>query len=454
MSKIIRRFAPWVLLVLGLLALAAALVARRWTTVLLSVGVILVASDLLIVARRHWFSRKSKVAGKHRSSSDSQQSEDESSLDDSPASGVPADEVESLVGQMLAESRYSLLLRSQIAQNLTPALYEKANDTLQQAMGLVPQGEVHLEPSVFDIDYPLFAADDPNSPMGLVIMVQGVFLDRCPVTNQQYQKFVNAGGYQEAAIWDPEIWPAVLDFTDSTGQPGPRFWVKGRFPPGEAKLPVVGVSWYEAVAYSRWVGKRLPTDAEWVKAASWPVTLSPGTHVQRKYPWGDAMDRRKANVWGSGPNRIVPVEEFSEGVSVGGLYQLIGNVWEWTATNLEIDPTALEETRQKTPAALFKSIRGGAFDTYFENQANCQFASGEHPLLRKHNIGFRCALGICDIAPPPSERNDDRSTSNAELSSELEHLQSEGNSDISASELSASNQFDEQPSEQGQEALA
>src|SRR5262249_3713944 len=118
------------------------------------------------------------------------------------------------------------------------------------------------------------------------------------------------------------------------------------------------------------------------------------------------------------------------------------------------DPTAQEETRQKTPAALFKSIRGGAFDTYFENQANCQFASGEHPLLRKHNIGFRCALGICDIAPPPSGRNDDRSTSNVDLSSELEHLNSESNAAISETDRSNPNHFDEHPSEHGQEALA
>jgi iron(II)-dependent oxidoreductase len=116
------------------------------------------------------------------------------------------------------------------------------------------------------------------------------------------------------------------------------------------------------------------------------------------------MDRRKANVWGSGPGRIVPVDEFAEGVSVGGLYQLIGNVWEWTATNLDVDPAGEEECHSKP--ALLKTIRGGAFDTYFENQSNCQFASGENPILRKHNVGFRCALSVCDIAPPPNPNSD------------------------------------------------
>jgi gamma-glutamyl hercynylcysteine S-oxide synthase len=311
-----------------------------------------------------------------------------------------SDDIESLVAQMLGNGRYGLLLRAQIAQNLSIDLYSKAKAALEQEMGLVPQGEVHLEPSVFDVDYALFASDESETPKGLVIPVRSVFLDRYPVTNRQFQRFVSAGGYQEMAIWDREVLPAVLDFTDTTGQPGPRYWKNGRFPAGEANLPVVGVSWYEAVAYSRWLGKRLPTDAEWVKAGSWPVTLSPGTHLQRKYPWGDTMDRRKANVWGSGPGRIVPVDEFAEGVSVGGLYQLIGNVWEWTATSLDVDPAAAEEGYSAPP--MLKTVRGGAYDTYFENQANCQFASGENPILRKHNVGFRCALSVCDISPPPN----------------------------------------------------
>ncbi len=317
--------------------------------------------------------------------------------DTDDAADVAADDVQSLVEQMLARGRYALLLRAQIAQNLSPQLYARAAEALERDMGLVPHGEVQIDPSVFDVDYALFASDDNDAPRSVVVPVQGVFLDRYPVTNKQFQRFVTAGGYQEMAIWDQEIWPAVLDFTDQTNHPGPRFWKNGRYPAGEANLPAVGLCWYEAAAYARWVGKRLPTDAEWVKAGSWPVTLNHNTRLQRKYPWGDTMDRRKANVWGSGPNRVVPVDEFAEGVSVGGLYQLIGNVWEWTAGNLDVDPAGDDHGEQK----LLKSLRGGAFDTYFENQANCQFASGENPINRKHNIGFRCALGMGDIAGSP-----------------------------------------------------
>ena len=143
------------------------------------------------------------------------------------------------------------------------------------------------------------------------------------------------------AIWDQEIWPAVLDFVDQTGHPGPRFWHNGRYPRGEDNHPVVGVSWYEAAAYARWVGKRLPTDAEWVKAGSWPVALAGHPLLQRRYPWGEAMDRGRANLWGSGPGRTVSVDQFPGGVSVGGVQQLIGNVWEWTA-----DAFALDERRR------------------------------------------------------------------------------------------------------------
>ncbi|HVW39425.1 MAG TPA: SUMF1/EgtB/PvdO family nonheme iron enzyme, partial [Pirellulales bacterium] len=159
-------------------------------------------------------------------------------------------------------------------------------------------------------------------------------------------------------------------------------------------------SWYEAAAYARWVGKRLPTEAEWVKAGSWPVPLSDKKQWQRKFPWGDTMDRERCNLWGSGPGKVVAVGEFSSGVSVGGVYQLIGNVWEWTSGNFGAADGASQDLLLPVP---MKSIRGGAFDTYFENQATCQFQSGENPLSRKHNIGFRCALGMCDVAAPAPE---------------------------------------------------
>lgn len=150
------------------------------------------------------------------------------------------------------------------------------------------------------------------------------------------------------------------------------------------------------------MGKRLPTDAEWVKAGSWPVPLSDERQWQRKFPWGDTMDRDRCNLWGSGRGGVAAVTDYASGVSVGGVYQLIGNVWEWTTGDF-----GAEESEDLSLPTPMKSIRGGAFDTYFENQATCQFVSGENPLARRHNIGFRCALGVCDVAPHIQRAPDD-----------------------------------------------
>lgn len=320
----------------------------------------------------------------------------------------PADK-DALVEQMLAQRRFSLLLRPQIVSNLGERHFCNALTALEEAMALVPDGNVVLEHqnrprSEEGHDDEVIAADRTRT-----IQVERFFLDRYPVTNAAYHLFVVSGGYEQMALWDRCIWPAVLDLVDRTGAPGPRFWADRCFLSGEENLPVVGVNWYEASAYARWIGKRLPTDAEWVKAGAWPVPLSTTSNVQRKYPWGDSMDRSRANLWDGGRERIVAVEEYAKGVSVGGVYQLIGNVWEWTSGSFRASDHGAGDLLLPTP---MKNLRGGAYDTYFDNQATCQFHSGENPLNRRHNIGFRCAVGVCDLALayPASRRADDRTT--------------------------------------------
>jgi iron(II)-dependent oxidoreductase len=110
------------------------------------------------------------------------------------------------------------------------------------------------------------------------------------------------------------------------------------------------------------------------------------------------MEPERANTWGFGSGATAPVTSYPGGASVSGIQQLIGNVWEWTS-----GPFGRAEDPSLLLPVPMKNIRGGSFTTYFENEANAQFQSGENPLERKHNIGFRLALGTCDLAPQAAD---------------------------------------------------
>jgi gamma-glutamyl hercynylcysteine S-oxide synthase len=307
--------------------------------------------------------------------------------------------LEDVVEEMFDFGRYALLLRPQIASSLTDDQRARALVALEQAMAITPAGEVVVGPIDPALDDGRLSAEELEDFRAQVIDVDAFYLDRYPVTNRQFQQFVASGGYEQMTIWEQEAWPAILDLVDQTGHSGPRFWKNGRYERGQDDHPVVGVCWYEAAAYARWVGKRLATDAEWVKAGSWPVKVG-DAHLQRKYPWGDTMDRNRANLWGAGTGSLAPVTAFAGGVSVGGAYQLIGNTWEWTTDEFQPQDGSIVRVEGGAFGSALKSLRGGAYDTYFDAQATCQFQSGDHALARKHNIGFRCALSICDLARP------------------------------------------------------
>ena len=315
-----------------------------------------------------------------------------------PIRSVDPTDTDGLIVQMLEQGRCTLLLRSQIAGTLSNDQFRRAVAALEKAMALVPDGEVVLGRIDQALEDGRLDDEEIITARGRVIRVERFFLDRYAVTNRQFYEFVAGGGYEQMPLWDESIWTAVLDLVDRSGQPGPYYWKNGCYLQGQENHPVVGVSWYEAAAYARWAGKRLPTDAEWVKSGSWPVPLSATSRVQRKFPWGDTMIEDRANLWSSGVGGIVSVDEFPKGVSVGGVYQLIGNVWEWTAGAYRREDHPDEDIVLPIP---MKNIRGGAFDTYFDNQATCQFQSGENPLGRRHNIGFRCVVGVCDLTLAP-----------------------------------------------------
>jgi iron(II)-dependent oxidoreductase len=257
------------------------------------------------------------------------------------------------------------------------SVFQGALDLIDQRFALVPEGFVSM---------PATVSDQPGCPE-IDVETEPFLLARTCVTNAQYQKFVDSGGYEELDLWPEEMWPHLIGFHDQTGKPGPRFWRSGKHDSGKADHPVVGICFYEAETYARWAGFRLPSEAEWQMAASWRIRSS--AHVFRRYPWGDAVDVRRCNIWSSGRNGTVPVTNYSEGAAPNGVLQLIGNVWEWTATDLEITD---EAGRPVVGDMLMKSIRGGAYDTYFSCQATSHFRTGLACLSRAHNVGFRCVL--------------------------------------------------------------
>lgn len=296
------------------------------------------------------------------------------------------DETSQLVASLLKDRRYALLLRPEIAASLTAEHCNAACEALDELMSLVPDGTVCLKSRRGELVGNGSASDER------LFEIPAFLVDRYAVTNADFQRFVEAGGYEDGNLWEPNAWPAVVDFVDQSRNFGPRFWTDGRAPRDLLDHPVVGVCWYEAAAYARWVGKRLPSDAEWVKAAAWPINTAGAKPIQRRFPWGDVMDRRLANLWGSRGNTTAPVTEYPDGANGAGAHQLIGNVWEWTDGDFGALDLPIDRLETETP---FKSLRGGAFDTYFESQATAQFQSGDSPLARKPNIGFRCAIS-CD----------------------------------------------------------
>jgi len=313
--------------------------------------------------------------------------------------------VRATITQLIDDGRYALLLRPQVAGDLPPDQFAAARTHLEAAAALVPGGHVEQGPRVLTHEF-------GSAPLALV-HVPSFWIDREAVTNAQFQRFVAAGGYAQASLWEADAQLLVPRFLDRTGQPGPAFWHAGRYTAGTAEQPVVGVSWYEALAYARWVGKRLPTDAQWLKVASWPVPLGTAAvgpaaaaahHLaQRRYPWGDQFEEARANLRPGGCGQLASVGEYSAGSSSNGVHQLLGNVWEWTSDEFEHLPAEFAASRSFSKAGqmavALKITRGGAFDTELDGQSAAELIHAECPLTRAPNMGFRCALSWHDILP-------------------------------------------------------
>jgi iron(II)-dependent oxidoreductase len=297
-----------------------------------------------------------------------------------------SDERAKLVQRFLDQGRIAILLRPQIARTLESEHFKIIEQVFHHESAFIFAGETLLT------DWTVEETElSPSQVSKRRVEVDAFYLDRCTITNRQFKEFVDDGGYAQQSVWDAAIWTRIAEFVDHSGLPGPRFWNSGEYPPAEHELPVIGVNWYEADAYARWCGRRLPTDAEWVKAAVCPNASTGPDLMARKFPWGDTFDPQRANVWISGNGALLPAARTTTDSTE--IVHLIGNVWEWTACDAKVSSYG-RDVQFDVP---LKSLRGGAFDTYFENQATCQLQSGDSPLARRRNVGFRCALSASEL---------------------------------------------------------
>src|SRR5215212_3024936 len=225
---------------------------------------------------------------------------------------------------------------------------------LMEGAGYRPEAQVELPPGnppdeemvhvpggpfVMGSDDRVWALDNERSSHE--VEVPAFCLDTTPVTNRAYLEFVEDGGYERKELWDPEGWGWLqaeeISAPKHWYQKEPHDWWTQRFgfdEPVPMEAPVVHVSWYEADAYARWSGKRLPTEAEWEKAASW----DPETETKRLYPWGDTPhtpERANLDQLAFG---AAEVGAYPAGKSAYGILGMIGDVWEWTASEFSAYP--------------------------------------------------------------------------------------------------------------------
>jgi iron(II)-dependent oxidoreductase len=228
------------------------------------------------------------------------------------------------------------------------------------------------------------------------VHVDAFWIDTLPVSNAEYAAFIADGGYDDPRWWSEAGWAHKI----AERLAAPAFWTldggswwRTRFgvvepvPPDE---PVQHVCAYEADAYARWVGKRLPTEAEWEKAAR----HDPATGRSLRYPWGDDdPTTERANL---GQRHLQPaaVGSYPDGASPLGVRQLIGDVWEWTSSAFSgypgFAPFPYREYSEVFFGPTYRVLRGGSWAT---DRVACRgtFRNWDYPIRRQIFAGFRCA---------------------------------------------------------------
>ena len=243
-------------------------------------------------------------------------------------------------------------------------------------MVLIPAGEFQMGSN---------DGDNDEKPVHTVY-VDAFYMDKYEVTNAQYKRFVDA---------NPEWRKDRINKRFHNGS-YLKLWNGNNYPAGEADHPVVDVSWYAAMAYAEWAGKRLPTEAEWEKAAR-------GGLKGQKYPWGNAIDANKAN-YGRNVGDTTPVGSYA--ANGYGLYDMAGNVWEWCLD--EYDKSFYSGSPVRNPIAgaditdviqnytnvkSSRILRGGSwYGTLQIVRVANRF--NNTPSYTLFNFGFRCARAV------------------------------------------------------------
>ncbi|GAA5155270.1 ergothioneine biosynthesis protein EgtB [Amycolatopsis dongchuanensis] len=254
---------------------------------------------------------------------------------------------------------------------------------------LVPGGPflmgTSVEPWALDNERPAHEVDVP-----------AFFIDTTPVTNGQYFEFLDAGGYDQRRWWSDAGW----EYRTAHDITAPRFWRRepggwwrtrfGVDEPVPTDQPVVHVSFYEAEAYAAWAGKRLPTEAEWEKAARW----DPATGQSRRYPWGNEDPKPEHANLGQVHLSPAAAGAYPAGASALGVHQLIGDVWEWTSSDFAGYPGFAAFPYREYSEVFFgpeyKVLRGGSFGTDAA-AIRGTFRNWDYPIRRQIFSGFRCA---------------------------------------------------------------
>lgn len=228
----------------------------------------------------------------------------------------------------------------------------------------------------------------------------------CPITVGLYRAFIEAGGYQQQRFWTQVGWQEICNRTQ------PDHWADPQWA-GDDRLPVVGVSWYEAEAYTRWLAEtsgrdyRLPTEAEWEKAARGGMLLppvrtdevgwQPNPCPARQWPWGDEPPDDQRLNYLNNVRHTTPVGMYMKGSSPYGALDMAGNVWEW-CLNRWTKPYAYPESTDPEGDS-FRVARGGSWFNA-DTDARCSYRLKLPANLRlDHDVGFRVSGSVPVLGP-------------------------------------------------------